>query len=498
MMEGFGVHTFRLVNKEGVSHFVKFHWKPVAGVHSLLWDETQKIAGKNPDFNREDLWESIEKGNYPEYELGVQLLEESREFDFDFDVLDATKIWPEELIPVKKIGRMVLDRNPDNFFAETEQVAFHPGNLVPGIDVSNDPLLQGRLFSYLDTQLIRLGGPNFTEIPINRPLVDVKNNQRDGFMRQTVNKGRVNYSPNSLADGNPKLSPEDKGYVHYPQKVEGMKTRNRSESFSDHFSQATLFWNSMSATEKKHIIEAFHFELGKVETMAIRERMTGLIYKVDKDLAREVAKGIGVDIAGLSLDHAESERSPETSITRAPSLSQENLKGTSLKGRKVAVLLADGFDNNQFKQIKESLSAKGIVCMVVSKTLGEITGNDSEKVSAEKSYLTAASVLFDALLIPGGQQSVDTLKQHGFAMHMILETLKHCKPIAAAGEAVEMLSHISPNKISFSDDSKVIQDMGVVSVKVPDNLSAFNNAFIEAMAQHRFWERESLSDVIPG
>ncbi|MEM5774798.1 MAG: catalase, partial [Anaerolineaceae bacterium] len=274
MQEGFGVHTFRFINAEGKARFVKFHWKPLLGVHSLVWDEAQKLAGKDPDWLRRDLWEAIEKGEYPEYELGVQIVEEEDEFAFDFDLLDPTKLIPEELVPVRKIGKMVLNRNPENFFAETEQVAFHPGNVVPGIDFTNDPLLQGRLFSYLDTQLIRLGGPNFAEIPINRPVVKVHNNQRDGYMRQRIDAGQTSYSPNSLRNGDPvPASEEQGGYVHYDEKVEGNKIRARHESFGDHYSQARLFWNSQDDFEKQHIIDAFHFELGKVDNMEVRQRM---------------------------------------------------------------------------------------------------------------------------------------------------------------------------------------------------------------------------------
>ena len=295
MMEGFGVHTFRMINEEGKARFVKFHWKPVNGVHSLTWDETQKIAGKDPDFNRRDLWNMIEAGNYPEFELGVQVVEEEDEFAFDFDLLDPTKIIPEELVPIKKLGKMTLNRNPDNFFAETEQIAFHPGHVIPGIDFTNDPLLQGRLFSYIDTQLIRLGGPNFNEIPINRPMVEVHNDQRDGYHRETINRGRSNYFPNSMGGGCPMMTPEKMGgYVHHMEKVDGRKVRERSDSFKDYFTQAKLFFDSMSEVEKKHILDAFHFELGKVEIKEVRQRMVYMMANVDRQLANDIAKGIGV------------------------------------------------------------------------------------------------------------------------------------------------------------------------------------------------------------
>src|SRR5688572_874927 len=278
MMEGFGVHTFRFVNAEGTSRFVKFHWKPVLGMHSLVWDEAQKISGKDPDYHRRDLYEAIANGDYPEYELGVQIVAERDEHAFPFDLLDATKLIPENMVPVQRIGRLVLDRNPDNFFAETEQVAFHPGHVVPGIDFTNDPLLQGRLFSYTDTQLLRLGGPNFHEIPINRSVAPVHNNQRDGHMRQQINVGRVSYQPNSIGGGCPMQAPaRDGGFVTFPQAMDGAKIRERGDKFFDHFSQATMFYNSQSEPEKEHLVDALRFELGKVERPHIRERMVGLL-----------------------------------------------------------------------------------------------------------------------------------------------------------------------------------------------------------------------------
>jgi catalase len=297
MMEGFGVHTFRFINEQGKSRFVKFHWKPLLGLHSVLWDEAQKISGKDPDFHRRDLWEAIENGDFPEWELGVQIVEEKDEHKFSFDLLDPTKVIPEELVPVRRIGKLTLNRNPDNFFAETEQVAFHVGNVVPGIDFTNDPLMQGRLFSYTDTQLIRLGGPNFHEIPINRPVAPIHNNQRDGFMRQTVNRGQTSYEPNSLRGGCPFQAGVDMGgFTSFAERIDAQKIRARSASFFDHFSQATLFYNSQSEPEKQHIIRALRFELGKVETPAIRERMLALLAQIDKGLAVSVAEGLGAKI----------------------------------------------------------------------------------------------------------------------------------------------------------------------------------------------------------
>ncbi|RZK34704.1 MAG: catalase, partial [Hymenobacter sp.] len=307
MMEGFGVHTFRFVNAEGKWRFVKFHWKPLLGTHSVLWDEAQQISGKDQDFHRRDLWANIEMGAYPEWELGVQVIEEEDEHKFDFDILDATKLIPEELVPVQAIGKMVLNRNVDNYFAETEQVAFCLSHMVPGIDFSNDPLLQGRIFSYLDTQLKRLGGPNFHEIPINRSLAPVHNNQRDGHMRQTINKGQVAYGPNLLNDEYPKQAKQSEGgFSSVYERVEGPKIRRRSKSFLDFYSQPRLFWNSQSEPEKTHIVKALRFELAHVQTDWIRERTIVQLAQVDHDLASRVAEGLGMEIPsaeGMQLNY---------------------------------------------------------------------------------------------------------------------------------------------------------------------------------------------------
>ncbi|RYY68436.1 MAG: catalase, partial [Chitinophagaceae bacterium] len=302
MMEGFGVHTFRLVNEAGKSCFVKFHWKPLLGVHSVAWDEAQNISGKDPDFHRRDLWDAIENGDFPQWELGLQIVKEEDEHSFEFDLLDPTKIIPEELVPVIPVGTMTLNRNPDNFFAETEQVAFHIGHVVPGIDFTNDPLLQGRLFSYTDTQLIRLGGPNFHELPINRPVVPIHNNQRDGFSRQTINKGKTAHGPNTMSGGCPfQAGRMQGGFESYTEKIDGRKIRERSQSFFDHFSQAKLFFNSQSEAEKNHLTDALCFEIGKVETLGVRERMIYFLLQIDEGLAAAVAYKTGMHVPqGLS------------------------------------------------------------------------------------------------------------------------------------------------------------------------------------------------------
>jgi catalase len=508
VMQGFGIHTFRLVNEQGKSRFVKFHWKPILGVHSMIFDETQKIGGKDPDFNRRDLWEAIEMGDYPEYELGVQIIEEEDEHKFDFDILDSTKLIPEELVPVRPVGKMVLNRNPDNFFAETEQVAFQPSNVVPGIDFSDDPLLQGRLMSYHDTQEHRLGSPNFTELPINKSLCPFHNNQRDGRMQMQIPTSRVNYYPNSLGDGQPAPS-QTEGFVHYPERVEGHKVRERSPSFQDHFTQATLFWNSLSLPEKEHVVQASHFELGKVEDRGVRERMVNLFNHVDHELAKKVAMGIGIPepMEAASENHGKS----------SPALSQENTTKIA-KGRKVGILAANGVDAEQIMTIKKALKEAGVQGEIVSKFKGTIDSADGQEIMVDKTFLTSASVLYDALYVPGGDRSVETLKMQGDAIHFINEAFKHCKPIAAIAEGVELLEISNIKGVMLAPglrqnerevaavntsnqkqvqvlDAPVQSDRGVVTAKSSSELNQFAKSFIDAIAQHRFWMREEKEKV---
>ncbi len=484
-MQGFGVHTYRFVNAQGKSRFVKFHWKPILGVHSLVFDEAQKLAGKDPDFHRRDLWESIEQGNYPEFELGVQIIEEEDEHKFDFDILDSTKLIPEELVPVRAIGKMVLNRNPDNFFAETEQVAFQPSNIVPGIDFSDDPLLQGRLFSYHDTQLHRLGSPNFANLPINRPICPFHNNQQDGRMQMEVKTSRVNYYPNSLGGGQPAPS-ETEGYVHYPERVEGNKIRERSPSFGEHFSQATLFWNSLSSFEKEHLVEAAHFELGKVEDQGVREKMVDRLNHVDHELAKLVAMGIGIaaPTQPVTQNHGQS----------SAAISQESLAVKTAKGRKVAILAANGVNAEQVTAIKQALTEAGAQAQIVSKFLGTIKSAEGQELMVDKTFLTGSPVMFDAVYIPGGAQSIETLKANDDAMQFIDEAFRHYKAIAATGEGVELLKDSSIQGITLSDRS-LQDDQGVISAKTPSNLSEIAKLFVNAIAQHRFWMRTSKQKV---
>jgi len=464
MMEGFGVNTFRFVNEEGKAHFVKFHWKPVLGTHSLVFDEAEKIGGKDPDFNRRDLWENIEEGNYPEFELGVQIIEEKDEFAFDFDILDPTKIWPEEDVSVRLIGKMTLNRNVDNFFAETEQVAFHPGNVVPGIDFSNDPLLQGRLFSYLDTQLIRLGGPNFHELPINRSVCPFHNNQRDGYGRQTINVGKVAHHRNALANNSPfPVSAANGGYVHYQEKVEGYKIRARSNSFKDHFSQATLFWNSMSKPEKQHIINAFSFEVGKVKNKEVKQRVVDMFANVNLELAKAFAINIGVVPPA----------SGGSDVTKSsPALSQENTPKSAYT-RKVAVIIAEGFDYPQVNAVVSALQTAGALPAILSDKLGMITSSDGSQLEAIHTFTTDASVVFDAVYVDGGQNATPTFEME--ACMFIKEAFTHYKPISGTNQGK-----------TWIEDGKMGNGAGVY---LGDENNDFVNQFVQGIASHRIWSR---------
>ncbi len=487
-MQGFGIHTFRWVNAEGKSRFVKYHWKPVAGVHSNVFDEAQKIAGKDPDFHRRNLWTSIEKGNYPEYELGVQIIEEGDEKKFDFDILDSTKLIPEELVPVQPVGKMVLNRNPDNFFAETEQVAFRPSNIVSGIDFSDDPLLQGRLFSYHDTQVHRLGSPNLVQLPINRPVCPFHNNNQDGRMQMEIKTSRVNYSPNSLGDNRPApVSEAEGGFVSVPERVEGHKVRERSPSFSDHFSQATLFWNSLSAVEKEHLVEAAHFELGKVKEMEIKQRMLDRFNHVDHELAKRIAQGLGMP--------APAEAVTQNHGQKSPALSQENTAKT-VKGRKVAILAANGVDGSQLMALKQALSAMDVDAEIVSKFGGKISSKDGQEIEVTHTFLTSASVLFDAIYVPGGAQSIDTLKMDSEVLNFINEAFRHYKPISASGEGIDLLMQSGLKGVDLSQSNgKVSTDAGIVTSREASDMEAFSKSFLDAIKEHRHWMRSQKAMV---
>ena len=489
MMEGFGVNTFRFVNAKGKAHFIKWHWKPVEGTAALVWDEAQKLSGKDADWLRRDLWDAIEDGHYPEFELGVQIVKEKDEHKFDFDILDATKIIPEDEVPVTIIGKMVLNRNPDNFFAETEQVAFHPGHVVPGIDFTNDPLLQGRLFSYLDTQLNRFGSANFHEIPINRPLAPVNNNQGAGFMRMGIRKGRTHYFPNSLGGGCPMMAgPEHGGFVHYMEKVDGQKVKRRSESFKDHFSQATMFWNSLSADEKEHVVSAYHFEIGKVETHAVRHRMVHEILNyIDHDLATMVAEGVGVEAPKKFAGKKNKKKAPEVGI-------EFRMRRDTIKTKRVAIALADGFDYDEFMAVKEMLSAGGAKSKVISLFRGTVKSASGEEVEVDESHVMAASVMFDALYIPGGKANVEAQSELGDALHFIQEMFKHAKPIGATGEAVKLIEKAYLPGID-AGKPKATKPLGVI-LSEDGAKESFLSDFKEAIAHKRFFKRKQ-SPMVP-
>ena len=480
-MQGFGVHSFRLINAEGRSSFVKFHWRPAAGTCSLVWDEAQKLAGKDTDYHRRDLWEAIECGDYPEWEFGVQIIAEEDEHTFDFDILDPTKLIPEELVPITPLGKMVLNRNPDNFFAETEHVAFCPGHIVPGIDFSNDPLLQGRLFSYTGTQISRLGGPNFHELPINRPVAPFHNGQRDAMHRTTIDKGRASYEPNSIDGGWPKETPaaaRDGGFESYPERIDAHKIRQRSESFSDHFSQARLFFRSMSKHEQEHIIAAYSFELGKVEREFIRARQVNeILANIDLELARRVAHNLGLP-APTQGTQVERKTKPE----RSPALSQVNLLSGDIKTRKVAILAANGVDGAAISALKKALEAAGAHAKLLGPTSAPVKTAEGNLLAVDASMEGLPSVAFDAVFVPGGAKSVQALSTDGVALHYLLEAYKHLKAIALAGEAKQLLQ-----VLHLEADAGLIVGADAKALK----------AFFAAIAQHRVWAREVKAKGIP-
>ncbi|BCO37373.1 catalase [Mycobacterium heckeshornense] len=484
MMQGFGVHTFRLVNARGEGTFVKFHWKPRLGVHSLIWDECQKIAGKDPDYNRRDLWEAIEAGQYPEYELGVQLIPERDEFSFQFDLLDATKIIPEEQVPVRPVGKMVLDRNPDNFFAETEQVAFHTANVVPGIDFTNDPLLQFRNFSYLDTQLIRLGGPNFAQLPVNRPVVDVRNNQHDGYGQIAIPQGKASYFKNSLGGGCPALADEDV-FRHYTEKIDGHKIRQRAKSFQDHYSQARMFWKSMSAVEAEHIVAAFAFELGKVQVREIRARVVDQLNLVDHDLAARVAVKLGLPVPD--------EQPVDDKMPASPALSQLNTAAEGIQTRKIAVLAANGVDVRGTDRLLRAMRQRGAVPEVLAPVGGgSLAGGAGGDLAVDRAITTVASVLYDAVIVPCGPESVAALSDDGYAVNFVTEAYKHLKPVGAFGTGIELLRKAGVAE-QLADGPDVVSSLGVVSTTAAEDSmpDEFFDAFASALAKHRAWDRDT-------
>jgi len=491
MMEGFGVHTFRLVNAEGQAHLVKFHWKPLLGTHSLVWDESQKLSGKDPDFHRRDLWDAIEAGNFPEYELGLQLIPEEDALKYGFDLLDATKVLPEEQVPVQRVGKLTLDRNPDNFFAETEQVAFCVANVVPGIDFTNDPLLQARLFSYLDTQLTRLGGPNFAELPINKPVAPVHNHQQDGFGRQAIPTSRANYHPNSLGGGCPFLANPRAAFTHRQERVDGRKIRERSESFNDHFSQATLFYKSLSKPEQQHLVAALEFEIGKVERPEIRERVVNqILVNVDLDVATRVARAVGVPLPKPVKPPRVGKKGKYT-VETSPALSMENTPRNSIKTRRVAALVADGFAGKELAHVRKWMEALGATVEVVGPTLSPVTSMEGQQEVPLKTYLTASSVMYDAVYVPGGEKSVAALKRVPLAVDFVREAFIHCKPLAFSGEASALLDTAGVAQLAPPPPQKGVEaTLGIVR-SAKTETKGFTQLFADAIAAHRHWAREA-------
>jgi len=466
MIEGFGVHTFRFVNAEGKSTFVKFHWKPKLGLQSTLWDEAIKIAGGDPDFHRRDLFESIDRGDFPEWELGLQLFDQKTADELPFDVLDATKIIPEEVIPVRIVGRLVLDRNPDNFFAETEQVAYCPANIVPGIDFTNDPLLQGRLFSYLDTQLKRLGSTNFHQIPINQAKCPFQNFQRDGHMQMAVPKGRANYEPNSLAEvgeeGGPRESPEQ-GFKTFPESVEGTKLRIRPESFADHYSQARLFFRSLDPAEQAHAASAFVFELSKVQLEHVRKRMLANLRNVDEELAKRVAAGLA-----MALPKASSSAAPVQDLPPSPALRIIGNTKDILLGRSVGILIAEGSDGQVIDTLSAAIKkAGGTPKLIAPKVTVKL--KDGSSRAADGQLQGTPSVMVDAIALVLTKDAATLLTKEAAAVQFVMDAFGHLKAIGHDAAAQPLL-----------DKAGVEPDAGIVPL----------DASFVAAAAKRFYARE--------
>ena len=472
MIEGFGVHTFRFITAEGVSRFVKFHWRPTIGSAAVVWDEAMKISGMDPDFHRRDLWEAINRGDFPEWELGVQVIEENQVAQLDFDLLDPTKLIPEEIIPLRMLGKMVLNRNPDNHFAETEQVAFCPSHIVPGIGFSDDPLLQGRLFSYLDTQLIRLGGPNFNQIPVNAPRCPFSNNQRDGLRQMHVHKGRVAYEPSQIS---PPAAPREcpvHGFRTHPEAETGEKIRKRSETFADHYSQARLFYRSMTEPEQTHIASALAFELAKVEVIDIRNRMLGHLGHVDKGLQESVADALGMPLANaLPIKPAVAPRDLDPS----PSLSMIAKDPHPLKGRKAGILITDGADAGQLSALQAAFKKEKAAVELIAPKIGGATTSDGVLVAVDHALSGGPSVFFDTVAILASEDAMADLTREAAAVNWVRDAFGHLKVIGYSVEAAPLLdiAGVEP------DDGTILID-GAKAVK----------AFITAARNGRRWERE--------
>ncbi len=471
-MEGFGVHTFRLVNAKNESTFVKFHWKPKLGLQSVLWNEAVKINGADPDFHRRDLWTAIQTGNFPEWELQFQLFDQAFADSFEFDVLDPTKLIPEEILPPIPVGRLVLDRMPDNFFAETEQVAFMTQNVPPGVDFSNDPLLQGRNFSYLDTQLKRLGSPNFTHIPINAPKCPFHHFQQDGHMAMRNPVGHVNYQPNSFGEG-PRESPR-RGFTPFADVEQGAKRRLRAESFADHYSQARQFFISQTRGEQHHIAAALIFELSKVQTPVIRERMVSHLLNIDETLANKVAAALGLKTMPKPADAAMPTRQD---LEESPALSIIEKGPQRFEGRKLGILVTDGTDAAILKALKAALTKAGATFEIIAPKVGGAKLSDGSWTDADQMIDGGPSVLYDAVALLPAKTAIDDLVQESTARDFVADAFAHCKFIGHV-EAVMPLFE----KAGIAD----ALDEGVIALKSSKDVAGF----VKTLGKLRLWSRE--------
>lgn len=502
MMQGFGVNTYTLTNDKGELHFVKFHFTPELGVHSLVWDEALKICGQDPDFHRKDLMEAIANGVFPKWKFGIQVIPQSQEHDFEFDILDATKVWPEDLVPIRYIGELELNRNVDEYFTQTEQVAFATGHVVPGIGFSDDPLLQGRNFSYFDTQLSRLG-INWQELPINKPVCPVMSFNRDGAMRHTISKGTVNYWPNRF-EANPPASKEEGGYQDYPAKVAGIKERAKSRKFKDHTSQAQLFYNSMSEVEKAHMTAAFSFELDHCDDPIVYERLVNRLTEIDLDLAKTVAQNVG------ATKYAQSGKPNAGKKTSGLSQLEYVPKNPTIASRRVAIIIADGFDSIAFNAMMGALQSSQAIPIVIGTRRsaiyadGENSSNNSGTVP-DHHLEGQRSTMFDAIFVPGGKQSIETLSKTMRAQQWICEAFGHLKTIAATDEGVDFVNtalRLPNNVVSLSDSGDAKEHYGVVTLRntstnsfreavdLVKNAKGFLEKFILSLSEHRCWQRE--------
>ncbi|WP_416224690.1 catalase HPII [Acinetobacter haemolyticus] len=479
-IQGFGVHTFRMIDADGKARFVKFHWTPKQGLSALVWDEAQKLAGKDPDFHRRDLYEAIEEGLYPEWELGVQIVEEEDEMSFDFDLLDPTKIIPEELVPVTPIGKFILNRNVDNFFAETEQIAFCPGHIVPGIDFTNDPLLQARLFSYTDTQLSRLGGPNFHQIPINKPVCPFHNHQRDAMHQHEIHKGQASYQPNSIDDNWPLETPpsaKNGGFESYQERIDGHKIRQRSDSFSDHFSQARLYYQSLAPHEQKHVVDAYTFELSKVQRPHIREReVKTILANIDMDLAKQVGQNLGIEVPNLEGNYK------QTSLKKSERLSMQAFIPDDIQGKKVSVLIHDKVNTETLRTIVNWSIKENVIVHLLGPTLAPVTGVGGEVITCDGIQKAEPSVIYDAVIIADGD-NLNMVQADGVTKHYLLEAYKHLKPIVFLGNKSQLVDQLG----LMPDDGTLLQD----------DFNEVTEKLKYLLRHHRVWSREALMEAIP-